>query len=771
MRHLNLHPDEGAAVTHITRLRVCLHGAVQGVGFRPFVYRLASALRLTGWVRNSAGGVILEVEGEHQQVEAFLLRLESEKPPLSFIQGLEPSFLDPAGYTTFEIQESSAGPKRTVILPDAATCPECLSEIFDSSNRRYLYPFTNCTHCGPRFTIIESLPYDRHRTTMRGFRMCPECQREFEDPSNRRFHAQPNACPECGPHLEYWDGQGHILETYHTALLHACEAIRKGQIAAVKGLGGFHLIVDAANEDAVARLRFRKHREEKPLAVMVADLEQARLLCTVSNTEESLLLSPAAPIVLLRRLEQDGLAPSVAPGNPNLGILLPYTPLHHILMRELGFPVVATSGNLSDEPICIDEGEAPQRLAGIADLFLVHNRPIHRHVDDSVARVVLGRELLLRRARGYAPFPVHLPLGGPVVLATGAHLKNAIALAVEEDVFVSQHIGDLDTPEAYRAFVSVIDDLKQMYETSQEQIACDLHPDYLSTQFALAAGRKVRQTQHHHAHILSCMAENGLTGPVLGVAWDGTGYGLDGTIWGSEFLVVEPGDFRRIAHLRTFPLPGGDVAARQPRRSALGLLYEMMGEEAFDIIQNQFSHSFEPVELKSLESMLAHEINTPRTSSMGRMFDAVASLCDIHQVCSFEGQAAMELEFSAEGSQTQESEYPFEIQRRSTGASLSIDWEPMVRAILADRKTLMPVGGIAVRFHNTLVAMIHAVATEVGLHKVALSGGCFQNKVLLTKAVTRLRQHGFQPHWHQRVPPNDGGIALGQVLAARTSKE
>ncbi len=766
MRRLSLRPDEGAPHTLETRLRIVVHGAVQGVGFRPFIYRLASDLGLKGWVRNSAGGIILEVEGGLREEEAFLLRLEREKPPLSFIQGLEPSFLDPVGYTSFEILESTGGEKQALILPDIATCPECLRELFDPADRRFLYPFINCTHCGPRFSIIESLPYDRSRTTMRVFEMCPECREEYESPLNRRFHAQPNACPRCGPHLECWDSKGVILETRHNALLCVCEAIRRGLIVALKGLGGFHLMVDARNEEAVVRLRSRKHREEKPLAVMVPDLSQAKCLCEISRIEERLLKSPETPIVLLHRHKPDSLAPSVAPENPNLGILLPYTPLHHVLMHELGFPVVATSGNLSDEPICVDEREALGRLAGIADMFLVHNRPIRRHVDDSVGRVILGREMLLRRARGYAPFPIHLAHTGPAVLATGAHLKNAIALALGKDVFLSQHVGDLDTPEAYKAFVNVTGDLKGMYETGPEITACDLHPDYLSTQYALASQGKVTQIQHHFAHILSCMAENEVDGPAMGVAWDGTGYGTDGTIWGGEFLVIENGDFHRVAHLRPFPLPGGDAAVKQPRRSALGILYEMEGEKAFTLLGKIFPCSFEPEALQSLERMLIRGLNTPRTSSAGRLFDAVASLCGIHQVCSFEGQAAMELEFAVEEGIHTEPEYPFDIHR-NLGNPVILDWEPMIRAILDELGSQTTVGQIASRFHNTLVAMIHGVAVEVGINKVVLSGGCFQNKVLTTRAVNRLREGGFQPYWHQRVPPNDGGIALGQVVAAR----
>ncbi len=768
MRRLSLRPDEGATHTKITRLRILVRGAVQGVGFRPFVYRLASESGLKGWIRNSTVGVILEVEGSLRGVEAFLFQLEREKPPLAVIQGLETVFLDPAGYTSFDILPSTGGTKQTLILPDIATCPECLQELFDPSNRRYLYPFTNCTHCGPRYSIIEDLPYDRGRTTMRIFEMCPDCREEYENPLDRRFHAQPNACPCCGPHLECWDHMGKVLKTGHEALLYGCQEIRQGKIVAVKGLGGFQLLVDARNEEAVTRLRTRKRREEKPLAVMVPGLQQARKLCVISEKEQRLLQSSEAPIVLLQRHEQeDGLAPSVAPGNPNLGLLLPYTPLHHILMHEIDFPVIATSGNLSDEPICIDEYEALKRLASIADVFLVHNRPICRHVDDSVARVILGREMVLRRARGYAPFPIHLPKAGPVVLATGAQLKNTIALAVEENVFISQHVGDLDTAESYRAFLSAAHDLQRMYETEAEIIACDLHPDYPSTHFAFKTGKAMNQVQHHFAHILACMAENEIEGPVLGVAWDGTGYGPDGTVWGGEFLVVENGNYRRVAHLRPFPLPGGDTAVRQPRRSALGMLYEMEGEKVFSCLQNLLPCSFDNREIQFLKSMLPRTVNSPRTTSAGRLFDAVASLCGLRQICSFEGQAAMELEFAVKEMDDPESAFSFELNPGASGGPAVLDWEPMIRDILFDVQSQVPIGRIASRFHNALVAMIHSVAIQTGHRKVVLSGGCFQNQVLTSRTVCRLRESGFLPYWHQRVPPNDGGIALGQVVAAR----
>ena len=580
----------GSAQT--TRLKIAVRGVVQGVGFRPFVHRLAAELRLAGWVHNSGQGVFIEVEGPRASLEQFLARLETDKPPRSFIQSLESWWLDATGLAGFEIRPSATGGGKTaIIMPDLATCPECRREIFDPGNRRHLYPFTNCTHCGPRFSIVESLPYDRPNTSMKGFALCPQCEQEYRDPENRRFHAQPNACPQCGPHLELWDAGGAVLATHHPALLQAAKTVRDGKILALKGIGGFQLLVDARDEEAVRRLRERKQREEKPLAVMYPSLQAVRADCRVAHAEARLLVSPESPIVLLQRLA--ALAPSVAPGNPNLGVMLPYSPLHHLLMSELNFPVVATSGNLSDEPICIEEGEALQRLHHIADLFLVHNRPIVRHVDDSVVRVVLGGEQVLRRARGYAPLPLRLTDGRPAtalhpaspVLAVGGHLKSTVALAIGPQVFVSQHIGDLETLQSYGAFLRVIADFERLYEAEPGRIAHDSHPGYLSTQFAttLAArkpGARSISVQHHIAHVLACAAENELAPPLLGVAWDGTGHGLDGTVWGGEFFLLTATACRRVAHLRPFRLAGGEQAVKEPRRAALGMLYEVFGESA-----------------------------------------------------------------------------------------------------------------------------------------------------------------------------------------------
>ena len=742
----------------VQRLRLVIRGAVQGVGFRPFVYRLATELGLRGWVLNSVQGVFIELEGEPPTLQRFVKRLYVEKPPRASIQSMEQSVLEPVGYTGFEIRHSEhTGEKTTLILPDLATCPDCLREIFDPTNRRYRYPFTNCTNCGPRYSIIESLPYDRPNTTMKAFNMCARCREEYENPLDRRFHAQPNACPECGPHLELWNEQGGVLAQHDTALRRAAEAIREGHIVAIKGLGGFHLVADARNEQAVSTLRERKRREEKPFALMYPSLHLVRVHCRVNEAEERVLVSPESPIVLLRR-EQDDVAPSVAPNNLFLGVMLPYTPLHHLLMHELGFPIVATSGNLSDEPICTDEHEALQRLAGIADLFLVHNRPIARHVDDSVVRVLMGRELLLRRARGYAPLPVLVKEPLPPLLGVGAHLKNTVALSVGRQVFISQHIGDLETPQALQAFRRVITDVKALWEHQPQAVACDLHPDYLSTQTAYQMGYSVVPIQHHAAHVLACMAENEVEPPVLGISWDGTGYGTDGTVWGGEFLLVTTASFERFAHLRPFRLPGGDRAVKEPRRSALGVLYELLGERALEVVGHLFTDS----ERRLLLHMLRQGIHSPVTTSAGRLFDAVASLVHGRQVVNDEGQAAMELEFLAHRVRSDEA-YPFALL---DGCPYVLDWSPTVQAILEDVRSGVEPAQVAVRFHNTLVEMMVAVARRAGLERVALSGGCFQNAYLTERAVRRLSEAGFRPCWHQRVPPNDGGIALGQVVGA-----
>jgi hydrogenase maturation protein HypF len=851
------------------RLKMVVQGAVQGVGFRPFVYRLATELKLNGYVSNTAQGVFIEVEGRRNFLKQFQHRIEVEKPPRAVVQSINSSFVDTIGYDAFEIRDSKErGDKTAFILPDIATCADCLREILDPGNRRFGYPFTNCTNCGPRFSIIETLPYDRSNTSMKKFAMCDECEREYQDPLDRRFHAQPNACPECGPHLEVWDKDGEALATRDDALRIVADTVRGGKIVALKGLGGFQLIVDARNEDAVVRLRERKHREEKPFALMYPSLEAVRNDCEVSQLEEKLLLSPEAPIVLLRRStafeavgsagvspaeskpsrlearsphKQDACAPSIAAGNPNLGVMLPYSPLHHLLMRELNFPIVATSGNLSDEPICIDEHEALDRLCGIADAFLVHDRPIVRHVDDSVVRTMCGREMILRRARGYAPLPIVVgrlcqtpnqgvsqsgaagtratqtgsPKGEargserikrPTILAVGGHLKNTVALKIDNNIFVSQHIGDLETKEAYAAFRQTCGDLPRLYDANIDVVACDMHPDYLSTKYALDWGAhapsragfgvapeqsfrsllhaiEVRDgedaiastpeacatqsigssaralpIQHHWAHVAACMAENQIEAPALGVVWDGTGYGLDGTIWGGEFLLAKrDGTFERVAHFRQFRLPGGDRAIKEPRRSGLGLLYEIFGEHAWDFSTVDLSEKERPL----LERMLEKPINAPLTSSVGRLFDAVASLIGLRQRASFEGQAAMELEFARQSDVSDA--YPFRVEE---ARPMKVDWEPMIYELLTDLRRKAASGLISAKFHNALVEMIVLVAKKIGERNVVLTGGCFQNRYLTERVVTRLREEKLTPYWHNRIPPNDGGIALGQAVAA-----
>jgi len=811
------------------RVKIAVRGAVQGVGFRPFVHRLATELALTGWVNNSPQGVFIEVESPRPALEEFLRRLETEKPPRSFIQSLEATWLDAVGFNHFEIRASEdGGGKTALVLPDIATCPDCLREILDPKNRRFRYPFTNCTNCGPRFSIIEALPYDRANTSMKQFAMCPACQAEYNDPQDRRFHAQPNACPVCGPRLEFWRSRARgntaeklsrrheVLASGNAALLAAAKAIRLGKIVAVKGVGGFHLLVDARNEAAVGLLRERKRREEKPFALMFPTLESSKTVCEMTLLEERLLLSPEAPIVLLRKIgnRQPAIGNSVAPGNPSLGVMLPSNPLHHLLMAELKFPVIATSGNLSDEPICTDELEALERLRGIADNFLVHNRSIVRHVDDSIVRVMLDREMMLRRARGYAPLPVQMrsaecgvrnqkagaatvqsAIPNPqsaIILAVGAHLKNSVALAVGQNVFISQHIGDLETEPADNAFRRVIADFEKIYEAKPGIVAADLHPDYLSTKFAdeltgrtgslqsvvsasqnnlvrhAAAQEAVRPArvgvQHHVAHVLSCVAENEIKLPALGVAWDGTGYGPDGTIWGGEFFLVGTETVERVASLRPFRLPGSNAAVKEPRRAALGLLFELFGAAVFDRPDLPTVAAFSASELPLLQTMLERGLNSPKTSSVGRLFDAVVSLAGLRQQMRFEGQAAMDLEFALDGFVTDRF-YPLSLITRNSLCIL--DWAPLVEAILNEVKRGVAIREISAKFHNALAEVVVEVARRFGQYRVALSGGCFQNRYLTERIVTRLRAEKFQPYWHQRVPTNDGGIALGQVFAAR----
>ncbi|MGB8699357.1 MAG: carbamoyltransferase HypF, partial [Thermosynechococcaceae cyanobacterium] len=674
----------------LQRLHLRVQGMVQGVGFRPFVYTLATELGLSGWVRNTDSGVDIEVEGSPSGLATFLERLESDRPTHSILSQLKTDWLMPCGYNHFEIHSSdqNSHSKSAWILPDLATCPDCLHEIFDPRNRRYSYPFTNCTHCGPRYSILTTLPYDRPNTTMQSFRMCADCQQEYESPQDRRFHAQPNACSRCGPSLEFWDRQGKGIALGASSseqIALAAERIRQGEILALKGLGGFHLMVDARNEDAVQKLRDRKHRPTKPLAVMYPSLEAIAEDCLVSPQEMELLTSAAAPIVLLRRKARSRLAPSLAPHQNTLGVMLPYTPLHHLMLKELGFPVVATSGNRSQEPICIDEQTALRDLTDIADVFLIHDRPIARPVDDSVVRVIEDRPMVLRRARGFGLMVGSPPGNMPCILAVGGHLKNTVALSIQNQILVSQHLGDLDQASIFNRFQDTIGQCLKLYAAQPVAIACDTHPDYASTHFAQTLSRSLEvptiPIQHHYAHVLSGMVDNALELPILGIAWDGTGYGLDGTLWGSEFLSVpDRKGFQRIAHLRTFSLLGGDHAAQEPRRVALGLLYEAFGEAAFDLDYPTLK-AFQLQELKVFQTMLQNRVNTPRTSSMGRLFDAIASLIGLCQQSTFEGEAAMQLESTLEGIHAAES-YPYELNQDA--GTWIVNWQPMLVSILDD---------------------------------------------------------------------------------------
>ncbi|HUA16797.1 MAG TPA: carbamoyltransferase HypF [Verrucomicrobiae bacterium] len=747
-----------AAHPALSRLRVTLRGAVQGVGFRPFVYRLATEMSLTGWVLNSSAGLVVEVEGTADQLTRFEQRLERERPKASVVTVRESAWLPVQGFTTFEIHHSEADSAKSVnVLPDLATCDDCRAELFDPANRRFAYPFTNCTHCGPRYTIVVDIPYDRPNTTMREFVLCPACREEYENPADRRFHAQPNACPVCGPTLT------GTVEDVAAALL-------QSRIVALKGIGGFQLLVDARQPAAVARLRQRKHREEKPFALMMPSLEIARDYCEVSPAEVELLESQAAPIVLLKPKSGTDIAWNVAHCSPYLGIMLPYSPLHHLLVQKCRFPLVATSGNRSDEPICIANDEAATRLKDIADHFLMHNRPIVRACDDSVVRLTRGRGGVLRRARGYAPLGIRVPRELPPVLAVGGHLKNTVAIAVGQDVFLSQHIGDLDTLEARAAFERAIADLCRLYSFQPEAVVCDLHPDYASTQWAENSGLPIIRVQHHQAHVAACAAENDVGEEYLGVSWDGTGYGLDGAIWGGEFFHAEGNRFERIAHLRPFNLPGGDTAVREGWRSAASLLFEVFGATAAKEVGmphacpepgRRVSPTANPDAANSRDEsavrvMLERGINVVPTTSVGRLFDAVAAITGLARQNRFEGQVAMLLENEIGSLRTEEA-YPLP----------SGDWRTLIEAVVADAASGVVVPRIAARFHNALVNWIVEVAVASKLKHVVLSGGVFQNRYLTERAAAELESRGFAVHTHRQVPPNDGGIALGQAVMAQ----
>jgi hydrogenase maturation protein HypF len=777
-------------------------GVVQGVGFRPFVYNLATELELSGWVLNSSSGVEIEVVGSAGTLDKFVQRLSSDAPPLARIEQVTTTPLAPSEVQVpegdrFVIRHSQARPGDfQPISPDIAICDDCLQELFDPHDRRYHYPFINCTNCGPRFTIIQDIPYDRPKTTMAPFQMCPDCQAEYDDPTDRRFHAQPNACPVCGPKVWFQapnlKPQAQPVAVFGTAIQAGRDLLRTGGTLAVKGLGGFHLACDATNGTAVALLRERKGRVDKPFAIMSFDLQTVERYCEMNDEERALLTSRERPIVLLRRRSDCPISPLVAPGNRYIGVMLPYTPLHYVLLEPaVDFPIglVMTSGNYSEEPIATDNGEALERLSRLADAFLLHDRDIHARCDDSVTRIFAGVELPIRRSRGYAPYPVHLPIKVEQVLAVGAELKNTFCLTRDRYAFLSQHIGDLENYETLRFFEQMVEQLARTFRVQPEVIACDMHPSYLATRYAhrLASesvvpraqalddtaslkpetwSLELAQVQHHHAHIAACMAENGLTGehPVIGVAFDGTGYGTDGAIWGGEFLIADYASFRRVAHLKYIPLPGGDAAIRRPYRTALAHLW------AADV---SWEEDLPPVaaasltERRVLAQQLERRLNTVPTSSVGRLFDAVSALAGVQQEINYEAQAAIELEMLVER-ETEEA-YPFEFD---TGV---IDPSPCLHAVASDVSAGTPASVIAARFHNGLAHMLCNACVrlrqETGLNETALSGGVFQNVTLLERATRLLREAGFTIYTHRLVPPNDACISLGQAVVASTKTE
>ena len=748
-----------------TRMRILVRGTVQGVGFRPFVYRQATALGLSGWVINANLGVRIEVEGDAAAIAQMLDAIREAPPPHATVASLETTEIAPRGDHGFAIRASEiSGPLGVEITPDLATCDDCLRELFDPRDRRFRYPFINCTHCGPRYSIVEVVPYDRARTSMRRFPLCSACRAEYQDPADRRFHAEPNACPDCGPRLTLWDATGETIADTRAALAGAAASVREGQVVAVKGIGGFHLLVDACDEKAVDRLRERKQRPDKPFAVMFPSLDAIAACCVVGPIESALLTSVERPIVLLRK-RGDSVAASVAPGNPWLGAFLPYAPVHHLLLLDLGFPVVATSGNRGGEPIVFREDEAVARLDGIADRFLVHDRLIMRPVDDSVLRVICGRALMLRRARGYAPRPIPATGVPGGVLAVGGHLKATVAITRPEGIVLSQHLGDLDTAAGRMAHTAATADVCRLFATDPRLAVRDSHPDYASGRTAEATGLPIAEVQHHVAHVAACLAEHGLSPPALGVAWDGTGHGPDGTVWGGEFLLLTEAGWRRVAHLRTFRLPGGETAMREPRRAALGLLFETFGEAALTMTDLAPIAAFSSAEIAVLRTMLDRGVNAPVCSSAGRLFDAFAGLCGLRQRSSYEGQAAAELEWASMPG-TADRDYEFAIRGSEGPRPMIVDWQPALEAAIADLRAGLPVPVISAALHCGLAAAIVAVARRVGQPRVALTGGCFQNALLTEATVAALRDAGFDAIWHQRIPPNDGGIALGQAVWA-----
>lgn len=751
------------------RYEIIIRGIVQGVGFRPFVYRLATTLGIQGSVRNVMATVVIAAEAPRAVLDDFVRRLSTEAPPLATITEITTRKIAARGEQGFTIDASEAGDTEAVyISPDIALCADCRRELLDPTDRRYRYPLVNCTNCGPRLTIVKDVPYDRERTTMQAFPMCADCAREYHNPLDRRYHAQPTACPVCGPTVTLHDTAGAAVAEGDTAIRQAIAHLVEGKILAIKGLGGYHLACNARDAAAVQRLRRRKARDEKPFAVM-ANIAVAETICKMDDDERAVLQSPTAPIVLLPKRAHHDLPEEIAPGNPCLGVMLPYTPLHVLLFADSPLTLlVMTSGNISGEPICFDDDEAHQRLSGIADYRLTHNRPIHTRVDDSVVRMVQGSRHFIRRSRGYVPTPVAVRgLASPTpVLACGGHLKNTFCLNRGEDYYLSHHIGDLENVAAMEAFEDGIDLFQRLLGITPEIIAHDLHPAYLSTQYALGRDLPHVGIQHHRAHIAACLAENGIADDVIGVAFDGTGYGDDGRIWGGEFFTGSLSGLTRVGHLEYVTLSGGDAAVLAPWKTALGYLRHAFGADA---PAAQHLLGIPDNDLSLVGMALAKRLNTYETSSMGRLFDAVTALCGLRTSASYDGQAAMELEFAASYHTGAVSPYPFSLTTK--GDVFQVRTGELIRALVEERLHGATAGAMAARFHQTMAAVIlegcRLLRMRTGLRQVALSGGVFQNRLLLERAVALLTADGFTVHLHRQVPANDGGLALGQAVLAQ----
>ncbi|MBT3182400.1 MAG: carbamoyltransferase HypF [Deltaproteobacteria bacterium] len=756
-----------------SRWRIDIDGTVQGVGFRPFIYKLATEIGLGGHVFNHSEGVTIEAEGPEERLNSFLDRVQNELPPLAHIQRIDSTVINTTDETDFKIIESeNTGSSTTLISPDIAPCDDCTRELMDTGDRRYAYPFINCTNCGPRYSIIQHLPYDRPMTTMKEFELCEDCKHEYTDPSNRRFHAQPNACERCGPQVKFIRSDNSTSQSPDDPVKQALRSMDDGKIIAVKGLGGYHLACDATNDESVTRLRARKDRDEKPFAIMVGNIQTVNTLCDISDEEERLLISPQRPIVLLHRKEGSKISEMIAPGNSHLGVMLPSTPLHHLLFKSgAGRVLVMTSGNISNEPIAFIDDQAFRKLKDIADAFLIHDRNIHIRVDDSITRLMDGKPLMLRRARGYTPTPIRLSFEMPQLFAVGADLKNTICFTKGHNAFLSQHLGDMENLDSHDSLEMVADHLMHILNIKPEIVTCDMHPDYFSTRFAnkIATNHRspITEVQHHHAHIASCMAENDLPNEkVIGIALDGTGFGTDGTIWGGEVLMADYETFERAAHFGQIPMPGGNVAAKECWRMALA--YLQTADSRVRTIQHFKKIGDEKI--KFVQQMIEKDINCPMTSSCGRLFDAVAALTGLRMKNSFEGQAAMELEQIAD--ESEHGVYPFTIDETCNGA-LRINFSPMIAAISEGVQAGTELGVISMRFHNTIVGALFDICTKIdkgnAIHdrrRVCLSGGCFQNAILMTKLKKLLVDKGFTVYTHSLVPPGDGGVALGQAAIA-----